>query len=52
VEASVHTLQGEGAQIVGVNIPLLAEPLDFSALFTILLYEFKRGHRRPLPRGG
>lgn len=40
VEASVRTLQGEGAQIVRVNIPLLAKPLDFSALFTILLYEF------------
>ncbi len=40
VEASVRTLQSEGAQIVPVSIPLLAKPLDFSALFTILLYEF------------
>jgi aspartyl-tRNA(Asn)/glutamyl-tRNA(Gln) amidotransferase subunit A len=40
IEASVRTLEAEGAQIVRVDIPLLAKPLDFSSLFTILLYEF------------
>jgi len=40
VEASVRTLEREGAQIVKVDMPLLAKPVDFSSLFTILLYEF------------
>jgi aspartyl-tRNA(Asn)/glutamyl-tRNA(Gln) amidotransferase subunit A len=42
VEQATRTLEAQGAKIVPVNIPLLAKPVDFSALFTILLYEFNQ----------
>jgi aspartyl-tRNA(Asn)/glutamyl-tRNA(Gln) amidotransferase subunit A len=42
VEEAVRRLEAQGAKIVPVNIPLLAKPVDFSALFTILLYEFNQ----------
>jgi aspartyl-tRNA(Asn)/glutamyl-tRNA(Gln) amidotransferase subunit A len=42
VEEAVRTLESEGARIVNVKIPLLAKPVDFSSLFTIVLYEFNR----------
>lgn len=42
VEQAARTLEAQGAQIVQVDIPLLAKPLDLSALFTILLYEFNQ----------
>ncbi|WP_233835698.1 amidase [Paraburkholderia sp. ZP32-5] len=42
VEQAARTLEAQGAQIVPVDIPLLAKPLDLSALFTILLYEFNQ----------
>jgi aspartyl-tRNA(Asn)/glutamyl-tRNA(Gln) amidotransferase subunit A len=42
VEQAARTLEAQGAQIVQVEIPLLAKPLDLSALFTILLYEFNQ----------
>jgi aspartyl-tRNA(Asn)/glutamyl-tRNA(Gln) amidotransferase subunit A len=42
VEQAARALEAQGAQIVQVDIPLLAKPLDLSALFTILLYEFNQ----------
>jgi aspartyl-tRNA(Asn)/glutamyl-tRNA(Gln) amidotransferase subunit A len=43
VENAARALEAQGARVVHVSIPLLAKPLDFSALFTILLYEFNEG---------
>lgn len=40
VENAARALEAQGARVVPVSIPLLAKPVDFSALFTILLYEF------------
>jgi aspartyl-tRNA(Asn)/glutamyl-tRNA(Gln) amidotransferase subunit A len=42
VEQAARELEAQGAQIVPVNIPLLSKPVDFSAMFTILLYEFNQ----------
>lgn len=42
VEQAARDLEAQGAKIVSVNIPLLAKPVDFSAMFTILLYEFNQ----------
>lgn len=42
VENAVLALEKQGATIVEVDIPYLAKPLDFSSLFTILLYEFNQ----------
>jgi len=42
VEQAVRTLQGLGAEIVAVRIPLLGGPLEYSSLFNILLYEFNQ----------
>ena len=42
VEQAVKTLEAQGAQIVAVKIPLLEKPVDFTAMFTILLYEFNQ----------
>jgi aspartyl-tRNA(Asn)/glutamyl-tRNA(Gln) amidotransferase subunit A len=42
VEQAARALEAQGAKIVPVSIPLLAKPVDFSAMFTILLYEFNQ----------
>lgn len=42
VRAAVDTLVTLGAQIKSVKIPLFAGPLDYSFLFSILLYEFNQ----------
>lgn len=42
VEQAIRELEKQGARIVPVKIPLLAQPVDFSALFTMLLYEFNQ----------
>lgn len=42
VEAATRTLEKLGADVVQVRVPLLAGPLEYSALFNILLYEFNQ----------
>jgi len=42
VQAATRTLEQLGATVVQVRIPMLAGPLEYSALFNILLYEFNR----------
>ena len=42
VETATRTLKALGADVVAVRIPMLAGPLEYSALFNILLYEFNQ----------
>ena len=42
VQAATRTLEGLGAAVVPVRIPMLAGPLEYSSLFNILLYEFNQ----------
>ncbi|MGB3296406.1 MAG: amidase, partial [Phormidesmis sp.] len=43
IQAAVETFSSLGAEIVAIDIPLLSSgPLEYSALFNILLYEFNQ----------
>ncbi|GAC1403229.1 MAG: Asp-tRNA(Asn)/Glu-tRNA(Gln) amidotransferase subunit GatA [Chloroflexota bacterium] len=42
LETAMRTLEAQGAKIIEVDIPYLSKPLEFSSLFTILLYEFNQ----------
>ncbi len=42
VETATQTLEGLGASVIRVRIPMLAGTLEYSSLFNILLYEFNQ----------